>query len=42
MQTDRMSLMDVGAAMSVLLGFAPSPFLSEDSSSKVGTLNFWF
>ncbi|WOH13535.1 hypothetical protein DCAR_0833045 [Daucus carota subsp. sativus] len=34
-KTDLMSLMDVGAAMSVLLGFAPSPFLSADSSSKL-------
>lgn len=30
-----MSLMDVGAAMSVLLGFAPSPSLSAESSSKL-------
>ncbi|XP_074340657.1 uncharacterized protein LOC141678278 [Apium graveolens] len=34
-KTDLMSLMDVGAAMSVLLGFAPSPFLSADSSFKL-------
>lgn len=34
-KTDLMSLRDVGAAMSVLLGFPPSPFLSADSSSKL-------
>lgn len=30
-----MSLREVGAAVSVLLGFAPSASLSADSSSKV-------
>lgn len=33
-QPETMSLMDVNAAVSVLLGFAP-PALSADSSSKV-------
>ncbi|KAK1389775.1 Type 1 membrane protein [Heracleum sosnowskyi] len=34
-KADLISLMDVGAAMSVLLGFAPSPSLSAESSSKL-------
>ncbi|KAL5711745.1 hypothetical protein ACHQM5_013992 [Ranunculus cassubicifolius] len=37
-QTSSMSLSDVGAAISVLLGFSPPASLSEDSSSKLNEI----